>query len=157
MNAGDNPAETPTPRSRGEGRGEGRSRRGLAVALLLVAALAVSAAFSPRVRLFLRSLGGSTASGVLGESRDADYAAFLEAVRRRTPPDATISLVLPAESKAHVSEAVSRLAPRRVFVGRENEANFVAAYRYQYRDGLSPDVMKVPNGALFRRQVISTK
>jgi hypothetical protein len=127
------------------------------VALLLVAALAASAAFSPRVRLFLRSLGGSTSSNVLGESRDADYAAFLDGVRRRTPPDATISLVLPAESKAYVSEAVSRLAPRRVFVGRENEAGFVAAYRYQYRDGLSPDVMKVPNGALFRRQVIPAK
>jgi hypothetical protein len=124
------------------------------VALVLIAALALSAAFSPRVRLFLGSLGGATTSDVLGESRDGDYAAFLEAVRRRTPPDAAISLVLPAESKAHVSEAVSRLAPRRVFVGRESEATFIAAYRYQYRDGLSPDVTKVPNGALFRRQVI---
>jgi hypothetical protein len=118
-------------------------------------ALAVSAAFSPRFRLFLRSLGGAASSGVVGETRDADYAAFLDAVRRRTPTDATISLVLPAESKAYVSEAVSRLAPRRVVVGRENEAGFVAAYRYQYRDGLSPDVMKIPNGALFRRQVIA--
>lgn len=134
-----------------------RGGRGLAAALVLVAAIALSAAFSPRVRLFLRSLGGATASDILGESRDADYAAFLEAVRRRTPPDAAISLVLPAESKAYVSEAVSRLAPRRVFVGRENEAGFVAAYRYQYRDGLSPDVTKVPNGALFRRQVIPAK
>lgn len=145
MNGGDNPADTPSP------------RRGLAVALVVVAAIAFSVAFSPRVRLFLRSLGGATTSGAVGESRDSDYAAFLEAVRRRTPTDATISLVLPAESKAYVSEAVSRLAPRRVFVGREDEAGFVAAYRYQYRDGLSPDVMKVPNGALFRRQVLPAK
>jgi hypothetical protein len=155
MNGGDDPADTPSPRSRGGGRGEGRFRRVLTVALVLIAALALSAAFSPRVRLFLRSLGGAPTTSVLGESRDADYAAFLEGVRRRTPPDAAISLVLPAESKAHVSEAMSRLAPRRVFVGRENEANFVAAYRYQYRDGLSPDVMEIPNGALFRRQVIA--
>jgi hypothetical protein len=91
------------------------------------------------------------------EFRDPAFAEFLDGVRERTPPDATISLVLPAESKAYVSEAVSRLAPRRVFVGRENEAKFVAAYRYQYRDGLSPDVMKVPNGALFRRQVLPAK
>jgi hypothetical protein len=40
-------------------------------------------------------------------------------------------------------------------VGRENEAGFVAAFRYQYRDGLNPNVMKVPNGALFSRQVIA--
>lgn len=89
--------------------------------------------------------------------RDPAFTEFLDGVRERTPPDATISLVLPAESKAYVSEAVSRLAPRRVFVGRENEASFVAAYRYQYRDGLSPDVMKVPNGALFRRQILPAK
>lgn len=131
------------------------ARRGLMAALLVVLALALAVALSPRVRLFLRSLGAATASGVAGESRDPEYAAFLDGVRRRTPSDATISLVLPAESKAYVSEAVSRLAPRRVVVGRESEATFVAAYRYQYRDGLSPDVMEIPNGALFRRQVIA--
>ena len=134
-----------------------RARRGLAAARLFVLALAMVAALSPRFRLFVRSLGGGTAYGVLGESRDPEYAAFLDGVRRRTPPEATISLVLPAESKAYVSEAVSRLAPRRVIQGRENEATFVAAYRYQYRDVLNPYVIKVPNGALFRRQVISTK
>ncbi len=35
---------------------------------------------------------------------------------------------------------------------RLNEASFVAAYRYQYRDVLNPDVMRIPNGALFRRR-----
>jgi hypothetical protein len=132
-----------------------RARRGLTAALLVVLALAMIAVLSPRFRLFVRSLGGGATSGVLGESPDPEYAAFLEGVRRRTPPDATISLVLPADSKAYVSEAASRLAPRRVFVGRENEAGFVAAFRYQYRDGLNPNVMKVPNGALFSRQVIA--
>jgi hypothetical protein len=42
-------------------------------------------------------------------------------------------------------------------LGRENEATFVAAYRYQYRDLRKPDVVRVPNGALFRRQADSTK
>jgi hypothetical protein len=130
-----------------------RARRGLTAALLLVLALAMVAAFSPRFRLFVRSLDGGLASGVVGDSGDPEYAAFLDGVRRRTPPDATISLVLPAESKAYVSEAEHRLAPRRVFLGREKEAGFVAAFRYQYRDVLNPDVMKVPNGALFRRPV----
>jgi hypothetical protein len=126
--------------------------------LLLIAALATAAALSPRFRLFVRSLGRGTTYGVLGESRDPEYAAFLEGVRRLTPPDATIALVLPSDTKAYLSEAASRLAPRRVVLrGRENEASFVGAYRYQYRDARNRDVMRVPNGALFRRQVISRK
>jgi hypothetical protein len=109
------------------------------------------AAFSPRFRLFVRSLVGETVIRSRGESGDPEYAAFLDGVRRLTPPDATIALVLPSDTKAYVSEAASRLAPRRILLrGREKEASFVAVYRYQYRDVRNRDVMKVPHGALFR-------
>jgi hypothetical protein len=129
-----------------------RSRRALAAALLVILAASIVSAFSPRVRLFVRSLIGETTYRRRGESGDPEYAVFLDGVRRLTPPDATIALVLPSDSKLYVSEAASRLAPRRVFLGREKEASFVAAYRYQYRDVRNPDVMSVPHGALFRRR-----
>jgi hypothetical protein len=118
----------------------------------VILAASIVSAFSPRFRLFVRSLVGETTYR-LGESGDPEYAAFLDGVRRLTPPDATIALVLPADTKPYVSEAASRLAPRRVVLrGREKEASFVAAYRYQYRDVRNPDVMSVPHGALFRRR-----
>lgn len=114
--------------------------------------------FARRFRASARSFVSRATGHGLGESRDPDYADFLEGVHRLTPPDATIALVLPTDSEPYVSEATARLAPRRIVLrGRENEATFVAAYRYQYRDVKNPDVMAVPNGALFRRQVISTK
>jgi hypothetical protein len=137
-------------------------RRSLAAVLALVVAVSIVVLspleFARQFRAFARSFVSRAVGHGLGESRDPDYAAFLEGVRRLTPPDATIALVLPTDSEPYVSEATARLAPRRIVLrSHEDEATFVAAYRYQYRDVRNPDVMAIPNGALFRGPVISTK
>jgi hypothetical protein len=108
-----------------------------------------------RWKLFARSLAGEavTASERTGFWFDPTYAAFLEEVRRRTPTDATIAIIVPPWPDVYVYQAAYQLAPRRVVQpGREKEASFVAAYRYQYRDVRNPDVIALPNGALFRRR-----
>jgi hypothetical protein len=135
-------------------------RRGLPAALLLVVAASMVATLSPteiarRGSLLLRSLAGETITAAerTGFWFDPAYAAFLEEVRRRTPRDATIAVVVPPWPDVYVYQAAYQLAPRRVVEpGRENEATFVAAYRYQYRNGPNPDVVPLPNGALFRRR-----
>jgi hypothetical protein len=86
---------------------------------------------------------------------DPAYAAFLEAVRRQTPVDATIAIIVPARPDLYVYEAAYQLAPRRIVTagsGQEGEARFVAAYRYQYREVRNSVVLQIPGGALFRRQ-----
>jgi hypothetical protein len=111
--------------------------------------------FARRWKLFARSLAGETVMPGKGTGFwfDPAYAAFLEAVRERTPPDATIVIIAPTYPDVYAYEAAYQLAPRRVVApGREGEASFVAAYRYQYRDLQNPDVIAVPNGALFRRR-----
>jgi hypothetical protein len=103
----------------------------------------------------LRSLSGETISAAetTGFWFDPAYAAFLEEVRRRTRRDATIAIVVPPFPSAYVYQAAYQLAPRRVVEpGRESEATFVAAYRYQYRSMPNPDVIELPHGALFRRR-----
>ncbi|HEV8608991.1 MAG TPA: hypothetical protein VGS98_02835 [Thermoanaerobaculia bacterium] len=135
-------------------------RRGLPAALLLVVAASMVATLSPteiarRGSLLLRSLAGETITAAerTGFWFDPAYAAFLEEVRRRTPRDATIAVVVPPWPDVYVYQAAYQLAPRRVVEpGRESEATFVAAYRYQYRAVLNPDVMALPGGALFRRR-----
>lgn len=135
-------------------------RRGLPAALLLVVAASMAATLSPaeitrRGRLLLRSFAGETITAAerTGFWFDPDYDAFLREVRRRTPRDATIAVVVPSRPDVYVYQAAYQLAPRRVVEpGRESEATFVAAYRYQYREVLNPDVIAVPNGALFRRR-----
>jgi hypothetical protein len=135
-------------------------RRGLPAALLLVVAASMVATLSPaeiarRGSFLLRSLGGETisASEMTGFWFDPAYAAFLEEVRRRTPRDATIAIVVPPRPSVYVYQAAYQLTPRRVVEpGRENEATFVAVYRYQYRNVPDPDVIELPHGALFRRR-----
>jgi hypothetical protein len=103
----------------------------------------------------LRSLAGETipAAEKTGFWFDPAYAAFLEEVRRRTPTNATIVIVVPPWPDVYVYQAAYQLAPRRIVQpGHEKEASFVAAYRYQYRDVRNPDVIGLPNGALFRRR-----
>jgi hypothetical protein len=137
-----------------------RARGGLAAALLMVVAVAMAATFSPpelarRWKLLMRSVAGEKIAPEKGTGFwfDPAYAAFLEGVRQRTPRDATIVVIAPEYPDVYVYEAAYHLAPRRVVQpGREGEASFVAAYRYQYRNVLNPDVMQVPNGALFRRR-----
>lgn len=108
-----------------------------------------------RARMFARSLGGETVAPGRGTGFwfDPAYADFLEGVRRATPPDATIALVVPSRPDLYVYEAAYQLAPRRIVSPeREGEATWIAAYRYQFRPGPNPDVVEVPNGALFRRR-----
>jgi hypothetical protein len=134
--------------------------RGLPAALLLVVAASMVATLSPteiarRGSLLLRSLAGETTTDAerTGFWFDPAYGAFLEEVRRRTPRDATIAVVVPPWPDAYVYQAAYQLAPRRVVEpGRENEATFIAAYHYQNPAVLNPDVTALPGGALFRRQ-----
>jgi hypothetical protein len=135
-------------------------RRGLPAALLVVAAASMAATVSPaevahRGSLLFRSLAGETITDFerTGFWFDPAYGAFLEEVRRRTPRDATIAIVVPPRPDAYVYQAAYQLAPRRVVErGRESEATFVAAYRYQYPAGSNPAVTALPGGALFRRR-----
>jgi hypothetical protein len=135
-------------------------RRGLPAALLVVVAAWMVATLSPteiarRVSRLLRSFAGETITAAERTDFwfDPAYAAFLDEVRRRTPRDATVAIVVPPWPDVYVYQAAYQLAPRRVVEpGRESEATFVAAYRYQYRNVPNADVVELPNGALFRRR-----
>ncbi len=135
-------------------------RRGLPAALLLVVAASMIATLSPteiarRGRLLLRSLRGEAVAAAerTGFWFDPAYGAFLEEVRRSTPRDATIAVVVPPWPDVYVYQAAYQLAPRRVVErGREAEASFIAAYPYQNRAISNPDVTVLPGGALFRRR-----
>jgi hypothetical protein len=143
-----------------EDNATGRLRIALATALLAVVAVSMVATLSPseiarRGRLLLRSLAGETilTAEKTGFWFDPPYAAFLEEVRRRTPRDATIAVLVPSYPDVYVYQAAYQLAPRRVVApSRENEATFIAAYRYQYRDLRNPEVIPLPGGALFRKR-----
>jgi hypothetical protein len=114
-------------------------RRGLPAVLLIVVAASMIATVSPgeiarRGRLLWRSLAGETVTDAerTGFWFDPAYGTFLEEVRRRTPKDATIAIVVPPWPDVYVYQAAYQLAPRRVVQpGRESEATFVAAYPYQ--------------------------
>jgi hypothetical protein len=135
-------------------------RRGLPAALLLVVAASMVATLSPteiarRGSLLLRSLAGETITAAerTGFWFDPAYGGFLEEVRRRTPRDATIAVVVPPWPDVYVYQAAYQLAPRRVVQpGRESEATFVAAYGYRNTGAPNPDVAALPGGALFRRR-----
>ena len=138
----------------------GRLHIALAITLLVVVAASMVATLSRseiarRGRLLLRSIAGETilTAEKTGFWFDPPYAAFLEEVRRRTPRDATIAVLVPSYPDVYVYQAAYQLAPRRVVEpGRQNEATFIAAYRYQYRPSRSssPEVIPLPGGALFR-------
>ena len=112
-------------------------RRGVAAALLLVVAMSAVSVLQPgavarRWRLLGRSLSGERTAPELtqGFAFDPDYSAFLQDVRRRTPADATVAIVLPEATDLYVYQAAYQLAPRRVVEAkRESEASFVATYR----------------------------
>jgi hypothetical protein len=112
-------------------------RRGVAAALLLVVGVSAVSVLQPgavsrRWRLLGRSLSGERTAPELtqGFAFDPDYSAFLQDVRRRTPADATVAIVLPEATDLYVYQAAYQLAPRRVVEAkRESEASFVATYR----------------------------
>jgi hypothetical protein len=135
-------------------------RHSLPAGLLLLVAASMVATLSPteiarRGSLLLRSLAGETITAAerTGFWFDPAYGAFLEEVRRSTPRDATIAVVVPPWPDVYVYQAAYQLAPRRVVEpGRKSEATFVAAYRYRYQGAPNPDVTALPGGALFRRR-----
>lgn len=143
-------------------RNNATKRLHTAAAALLLAVVAASmvATLSPseiahRGRLVWRSLAGETitATGRTGFWFDPAYEAFLDEVRRRTPKDATIAIVVPSWPDVYVYQAAYQLAPRRVVErGRENEATFVAAYPYQAANGMNPEATAIAGGALFHRR-----
>jgi hypothetical protein len=132
----------------------------LAAALLVVVGVSMAATVSPgeilrRGRLVWRSLAGETVTDAerTGFWFDPSYGAFLEGVRRHTPKDATIAIVVPSWPDVYVYQAAYQLAPRRVVErGRENEATFVAAYPYQAASGINPEATALAGGALFHRR-----
>jgi hypothetical protein len=140
-----------------EGRALSVARRAVAAVLLLVVAgsMAKTVALDEaarRWRLLRRAIAGERVPG--GETTgfwfDSSYAGFLEEVRRRTPKDATIAIVVPSWPDVYVYQAAYQLAPRRVVEpGRESEAGFIAAYGYHGAPNAS--VISIPGGALFRR------
>jgi len=112
-------------------------RGGIAAALLLVLGASAASTLEPdgvarRWRLLARAVAGERTPPKLtqGFAFDPDYAAFLQDVRRRTPAEATVAVVLPEATDLYVYQAAYQLAPRRVVdEKREGEASFVAAYR----------------------------
>lgn len=134
-------------------------RRSFAAALLAITAISMAATLSPaeiarRARLFSRSLSGESISSreQTGFWFDAEYAVFLEEIRRRTPANATIAIVVPSWPDVYVYQAAYQLAPRRVVQeDRKGEASFVAAYRHPIPTAADPKVIAVTNGALIRR------
>jgi len=131
-----------------------------AAVLLAVVAASMVATLSPseiarRGQLLWRSVAGETitATGRTGFWFDPAYEAFLDEVRRRTPKDTTIAIVVPSWPDVYVYQAAYQLAPRRVVErGRENEATFVAAYPYQAANGMNPEATAIGGGALFHRR-----
>lgn len=113
------------------------SRAGVAAALLLVLGASAASTLDPggvarRWRLLVRSVSGERTppEQTQGFAFDPDYSAFLEDVRRRTPANATVAVVLPESRDVYVYQAAYQLAPRRVVeAAREREASFVATYR----------------------------
>ncbi len=107
-----------------------------------------------RKRLLSRSLSGEPVSSrdQTGFWFDHEYAAFLEDIRQRTPPDATVAMAVPRWPDVYVYQAAYQLSPRRVVTEeRRGEASYVAAYRHQPGRLSDPRVIAVTNGALFRR------
>ena len=133
---------------------------GRAALLLAVVAASMVATLSPseiarRGQLLWRSVAGETITATerTGFWFDPAYEAFLDEVRRRTPKDTTIAIVVPSWPDVYVYQAAYQLAPRRVVErGRENEATFVAAYPYQAANGMNPEATAIAGGALFHRR-----
>jgi hypothetical protein len=82
---------------------------------------------------------------------DPHYAAFIEAVRERTPRDATVALIAPKTVDLYVYCAAYELAPRRI-VGEEEagHARHVAVYGRAPRPDL-PAGESIPGGTLISR------
>ena len=103
-----------------------------------------------RWSLLARALRGASIPGT-ERTRiwfDPAYAEFLEDLRRKVPPDATVAVLVPRTPDTYAYLAVYELAPRRVVdAGRSNEAGYVATYRTE----LAPKGDPIAQGTLWRR------
>ena len=134
-----------------------RLRTAIAVLSLLVLALSLASSFEPsataeRWHRLIRSLGGDVRPQ--GESAgfwfDPDFAAFLADVKKRTPPRATVAVIVPFRPDLYRYQAYYQLAPRRVVEDRwKDEAAFIATYRTDAARG--PGGVPIVNGQLWAR------
>jgi hypothetical protein len=124
-------------------------------ALLAVVGVSMAAPLRPRElarrwSFLARSFRGESISSAEGTRFwfDPAYAEFLEDIRRRTPVDATVAVLVPRAPDTYRHLAVYLLAPRRVVDGpRADEAEFVATYRTER----GPEGDPIAQGALWRR------
>jgi hypothetical protein len=129
--------------------------RALAVALLVLLGVSMAATLRPREIarrwIFLaKSLGGESLAST-EDTRfwfDPAYSKFLEDVKQRTPPGATVAVLVPRSPDTYTYLAVYLLAPRRV-VDRPlaDRADFVATYGNEH----GPPGDPIAGGTLWRR------
>lgn len=131
------------------------TRTAIAVLSLLVLALSLTGPFEPaaaaaRWHRLARALGGDVwpQREATGFWFDPDYAAFLADVKRLTPANATVAVVVPSRPDLYRYQAYYQLAPRRVVEERwKDEASFIATYRTDA--GRGPGGVRIVNGELW--------
>ncbi len=134
-----------------------RWRRALPGALLVLLGATEAASLRPRdvvprARLLARQLAGArVARSELAEfALDPVFADFLDDVARRTPPDASVAVLVPPRPDVYRYQAVYFLAPRRVLdAERISQAQFVAIYARAAES--APGAEALTNGSLSRR------
>ncbi len=138
---------TPAPRVSG-------FRAAIAVLSLVVLAVSLAGpldapATAERWHRLIRGLGGEVRpqGETAGFWFDPDYASFLADVKRRTPEDATVAVLVPRRPDLYRYQAYYQLAPRRVVEERwKDEASFIATYRTDV--GRGPGGVPIVNGEL---------
>jgi len=127
-----------------------------AVSLAGLALCAIAASpwreLRPRARALAFSARSGPESARLSGSAfafDRAYGEFLEAVRRRTPPNSTVAVAIPKEEEGYLYTAAYVLAPRRIVSeDRLGEADFAAGYRMNALPG--GQARPIAHGALAR-------
>jgi hypothetical protein len=143
--------------SRAAGPSASRLRAAIAALSLIVLALSLARSFEPsatlaRARRLVRGLRGDfrPQSEAAGFWFDPDFAAFLDDVKKRTPPDATVAVLVPLRPDLYRFQASYQLAPRRVVEERwKGEAGFIATYRTDAARG--PGGVPIVHGELWAR------
>ncbi len=132
-------------------------RAAIAVLSLLVLGASLAKSFEPsatasRWRRLVGALGGDVRpqGEAAGFWFDPDFADFLAEVKRRTPPNATVAVIVPYRPDMYRYQAYYQLAPRRVVEDRwKDEAAFIATYRTDAARG--PGGTAIVNGQLWTR------
>jgi hypothetical protein len=135
-----------------------RARRALAVLALVVLGASVATALRPRDvardgRRLVGALRGEPTPlrDRFGFSFDPRYADFLAEVKRLTPENATVAVVVPRRPDVYVYQAYYQLAPRRVVEARwRDEASYVATYPSRRPEGSETSVA-IFGGSLSKR------